>query len=141
MVTMVSFVQQKDSSHETKILALKWLPLLLSSLGSFSYHMVTDVLPGHIAANPFVQEEIAKIIGSLACVLTDNTVITKLKSDLSFDKSVCESITVICPDCDSDAGNQKGDLFLFICLFPKWPPFLEVFCLIANWPFWQRFQP
>ncbi|XP_068737355.1 serine/threonine-protein kinase ATR-like isoform X2 [Montipora capricornis] len=98
----------KDSSHETKILALKWLPLLLSSLGSFSYHMVTDVLPGHIAANPLVQEEIAKIIGPLACVLTDNTVITKLKSDLSFDKSVCESITVICPDCDSVAGNQKG---------------------------------
>ena len=106
---MVSFVQQKDPSSDTKIWAIKWLPLLMSSLGSFSFHLMTDVLPGLMTASPLVQEEIANTIGPLACVLTENTVVTKLKHDLSFDESVCNSITFICPDCN-DARNQKGDV-------------------------------
>lgn len=90
-------------------MALKWLPLLLSSLGSFSFHLMTDVLPGMIAVGGAVQEEIARGLGSLACVLTENTVTMKLKEDLCFDDSVCNSITFLCPDCDST--HKTGDIF------------------------------
>ena len=93
------------------MLALKWLPLLLSSLGSFSFHLMTDILPEVMTDGGAIQEEIARVIGSLACVLTDNTVIRKLKVDLCFYDAACNSITFCCPDCDSDAANKTGDLF------------------------------
>ena len=72
---------------------------------------MTDILPGVMSAGGVVQEEIARVIGSLACVLTENTVIRKLDKNLCFDDPVCNSITFVCPDCDSDAANKTGDLF------------------------------
>lgn len=109
----VSFIYQKDASPDIKTVALKWLPLLLSSLGSFSFHLMTDILPGIMTANGAIQEEIAKIIGPLACVLTDNTVIRKMNSDLCFDDAVCNSITFLCPDCDSEIIKKRGSVFTF----------------------------
>lgn len=72
---------------------------------------MTDVLPDLMSAGPLVQEEIANVLGPLACVLTENTVVTKLNCDPSFEESVCESISVLCPYCDSDAVNGKGNLY------------------------------
>ena len=109
----VSFIYQKDASPDIKTLALKWLPLLLSSLGSFSFHLMTDILPGVMTASGAIQEEIAKIIGPLACVLTDNTVIRKMNNDLCFDDAVCNSITFLCPDCDSEIIKKRGSVFTF----------------------------
>ena len=93
-------------------MALKRLPLLLCSLGSFSFHLMTDVLPGLMTAGTAVQEEIAKVIGSLACVLTENTVVRKMKDGLCFDESVCNGITLLCPDCDSCDVYKTGDVYL-----------------------------
>ena len=73
---------------------------------------MTDVLPGLMTAGSAVQEEIAKVAGSLACVLTENTVIRKMKGDLCFEESVCNGITLLCPDCDSDV-NKTGNVYLF----------------------------
>ena len=109
----VSFIYQKDASPDIKTVALKWLPLLLSSLGSFSFHLMTDILPGVMSASGAIQEEIAKIIGPLACVLTDNTVIRKMNNDLCFDDAVCNSITFLCPDCDSEITKKRGSVFTF----------------------------
>ena len=93
------------------MLAMKWLPLLLCCLGSFSFHLMTDVLPGLMSAGPLIQEGIANVLGPLACVLTENTAVTKLNCVPSFEESVCENISVLCPNCDSDAVNGKGNLF------------------------------
>ena len=57
--------------------------------------------------------EIGKVIGSLACILTENTVIRKLKEELSFDDPVCSSITFHCPDCDPDFQNKTGNINFF----------------------------
>ena len=119
----VSFIYQKDASPEIKTLALKWLPLLLSSLGSFSFHLMTDILPGVMTASGAIQEEIAKIIGPLACVLTDNTVIRKMNNDLCFDDAVCNSITFLCPDCDSEITKKRGSVFTFdLCMYCRTVP-------------------
>ena len=74
---------------------------------------MTDILPGVMTAGGAIQEEIAKIIGPLACVLTDNTVIRKMNKDLCFDEAVCNSITILCPDCDSEIINKRGRVFTF----------------------------
>lgn len=58
--------------------------------------------------------EIAKVIGSLACILTENTVIRKLKGELSFDDPVCSNITFLCPDCDPNFHNKTGTFFVFL---------------------------
>ena len=119
----VSFIYQKDASPDIKTLALKWLPLLLSSLGSFSFHLMTDILPGVMTASGAIQEEIAKIIGPLACVLTDNTVIRKMNNDLCFDDAVCNSITFLCPDCDSEIIKKRGSVFTFdLCMYCRTVP-------------------
>ena len=119
----VSFIYQKDASPEIKTLALKWLPLLLSSLGSFSFHLMTDILPGVMTASGAIQEEIAKIIGPLACVLTDNTVIRKMNNDLCFDDAVCNSVTFLCPDCDSEITKKRGSVFTFdLCMYCRTVP-------------------
>ena len=119
----VSFIYQKDASPDIKTLALKWLPLLLSSLGSFSFHLMTDILPGVITASGAIQEEIAKIIGPLACVLTDNTVIRKMNNDLCFDGAVCNSITFLCPDCDSEITKKRGSVLTFdLCMYCRTVP-------------------
>lgn len=110
------FFQQKDSTIETKIAALKQLPLLLCSLGSFSFHLIPDVLPGLLSCGEAVQVEIAKVIGSLACILTENTVIRKLKRALSFDDPVCSNITFLCPDCDPNFQNKTGTCTFFVLL-------------------------
>jgi len=102
-------VLQKDTAIDAKIAALKQLSLLLCSLGSFSFHLISDVLPGLLSCGEAVQEEIAKVIGSLACILTENTVIRKLKEQLSFDDPVCSSITFLCPDCDPNFQNKTGN--------------------------------
>lgn len=108
------FFQKKDTANDTKIEALKQFPLLLCSLGSFSFHLISDVLPGLLSCGEAVQVEIAKVIGSLACVLTENTVIKKLKEELSFDGPVCSCITFLCPDCDPNFRNKTGNnLILF----------------------------
>lgn len=104
--------QQKDTNIETKIAALKRLPLLLSSLGSFSFHLITDIIPGLLSCGEAVQVEIAKVIGSLACVLTENTVIKKLKEQLPFDDPVSSSITFLCPDCDPNFPNKTGNMLV-----------------------------
>ena len=119
----VSFIYQKDASPDIKTLALKWLPLLLSSLGSFSFHLMTDILPGVMTASGAIQEEIAKIIGPLACVLTDNTVVRKMNNDLCFDDAVCNSITFLCPDCDSEVTKKRGSVFTFdLCMYCRTVP-------------------
>ena len=119
----VSFIYQKDASPDIKTLALKWLPLLLSSLGSFSFHLMTNILPGVMTASGAIQEEIAKIIGPLACVLTDNTVIRKMNNDLCFDDAVCNSITFLCPDCDSEITKKRGSVFTFdLCMYCRTVP-------------------
>ena len=119
----VSFIYQKDASPDIKTLALKWLPLLLSSLGSFSFHLMTDILPGVMTARGAIQEEIAKIIGPLACVLTDNTVIRKMNNDLCFDDAVCNSIAFLCPDCDSEITKKRGSVFTFdLCMYCRTVP-------------------
>ena len=119
----VSFIYQKDASPDIKTLALKWLPLLLSSLGSFSFHLMTNILPGVMSAAGAIQEEIAKIIGPLACVLTDNTVIRKMNNDLCFDDAVCNSITFLCPDCDSEITKKRGSVFTFdLCMYCRTVP-------------------
>ena len=119
----VSFIYQKDASPDIKTLALKWLPLLLSSLGSFSFHLMTDILPGVMTASGAIQEEIAKIIGPLSCVLTDNTVIRKMNNDLCFDDAVCNSITFLCPDCDSEITKKRGSVFTFdLCMYCRTVP-------------------
>ena len=74
---------------------------------------MTDILPGVLSAGGAIQEEIAKIIGPLACVLTDNTVIRKMNSDLCFDDAVCNSITFLCPDCDSEIIKKRGSVLTF----------------------------
>ena len=104
--------QQNDTTFDTKIVTLKCLPLLLSSLGSFSFHLITEFLPGLLSCGEAVQHEIAKVIGSLACVLTENTVIRKLKDELSFDDPVCSSITFLCPDCDRNVSNKAGNMYV-----------------------------
>ena len=104
------FFQKKDTANDTKIAALKELPLLLCSLGSFSFHLISDVLPGLLSCREAVQVEIAKVIGSLACVLTENTVIRKLKEEFSFDGPVCSGITFLCPDCDPNFRNNTGNI-------------------------------
>ncbi|XP_015779599.1 PREDICTED: serine/threonine-protein kinase ATR-like, partial [Acropora digitifera] len=106
--TQVFLFVLKDPSNEIKMLAMKWLPLLLCCLGSFSFHLMTDVLPGLMSAGALIQEGIANVLGPLACVLTENTVVTKLNCDPSFEESVCENISVLCPNCDSDAVIGKG---------------------------------
>ena len=119
----VSFIYQKDASPDIKTLALKWLPLLLSSLGSFSFHLMTDILPGVMNASGAIQEEIAKIIGPLACVLTDNTVIRKMNNDLCFDDAVCNIVTFLCPDCDSEITKKRGSVFTFdLCMYCRTLP-------------------
>ena len=119
----VSFIYQKDASPDIKTLALKWLPLLLSSLGSFSFHLMTNILPGVMTASGAIQEEIAKIIGPLACVLTDNTVVRKMNNDLCFDDAVCNSITFLCPDCDSEVTKKRGSVFTFdLCMYCRTVP-------------------
>ena len=119
----VSFIYQKDASPDIKTLALKWLPLLLSSLGSFSFHLMTNILPGVMSAAGAIQEEIAKIIGPLACVLTDNTVIRKMNNYLCFDEAVCNSITFLCPDCDSEITKKRGSVFTFdLCMYCRTVP-------------------
>ncbi|RMX47129.1 hypothetical protein pdam_00018677 [Pocillopora damicornis] len=97
----------KDTS-DMKIVALKYLPLLLSSLGSYSFHLINNILPGLLSCGEGVQVEIAKTIGSLACVLTENTVIKKLRNELPFHKSISSSITFLCPDCDSVIQNKAA---------------------------------
>ena len=59
-----------------------------------------------------MQEEIAKVIGSLACVLTEKTVIKKLKEQLSFDDPVSSSITFLCPDCDPTFPKKTGSILV-----------------------------
>lgn len=108
------FFQKKDTANDTKIAALKQFPLLLCSLGSFSFHLISDVLPGLLSCGEAVQVEIAKVIGSLACVLTENTVIKKLKEELSFDGPVCSCITFLCPDCDPNFRNKTGNINLIL---------------------------
>ena len=107
IVVVYSFTQ-KDTS-DMKIVALKYLPLLLSSLGSYSFHLINNILPGLLSCGEGVQVEIAKTIGSLACVLTENTVIKKLRNELPFHKSISSSITFLCPDCDSIIQNKAGN--------------------------------
>ena len=74
---------------------------------------MTNILPGVMSAAGAIQEEIAKIIGPLACVLTDNTVIRKMTDDLCFDDAVCNSVTFLCPDCDSEIIKKRGSVFTF----------------------------
>ena len=82
--------------------------------------MISDVLPELLPSGEAVQVEIAKVIGSLACVLTENTVIRKLKEELSFDDPVCSCITFLCPDCDPDFQNKTGNIKLsFFGFFKK----------------------
>ena len=71
---------------------------------------MTDALPGLLSSGSAVQEEIAKVVGYLACVLTENTVIKKVKDEPCFDEAVCNGVTFVCSDCDSDAATKKGDL-------------------------------
>ena len=82
----------------------------MCSLGSFSFNLISGVLPGLLSCGEAVQVEIAKVIGSLACVLTENTVIRKLKEELSFDGPVCSCITFLCPDCDRNFQNNTGNI-------------------------------
>ena len=107
-IAVVYSFTQKDTI-DMKIVALKYLPLLLSSLGSYSFHLINNILPGLLSCGEGVQVEIAKTIGSLACVLTENTVIKKLKNELPFHKSISGSITFLCPDCDSVIQNKAGN--------------------------------
>lgn len=107
-IAVVYSFTQKDTS-DMKIVALKYLPLLLSSLGSYSFHLINNILPGLLSCGEGVQVEIAKTIGSLACVLTENTVIKKLRNELPFHKSISSSITFLCPDCDSIIQNKAGN--------------------------------
>ena len=128
-----------------KIVALKWLPLLLSSLGSYSFHLITDILPGLLSCGEAVQEEIGKVIGSLACVLTENTMIKKLKNELPFDHPVCSSITFLCPDCDSVVLNKTGNTSVYICSISSGLWVVE--CRITYWirscciAFYLRLEP
>ncbi|XP_022800792.1 serine/threonine-protein kinase ATR-like [Stylophora pistillata] len=107
--TQVFLLVLKDT-NDMKIVALKYFPLLLSSIGSYAFHLINNVLPGMLSCGEAVQVEIAKTIGSLACVLTENTVIKKLKNELPFQHSISSSIACLCPDCDSINQNKADDL-------------------------------
>ena len=89
-----------------KLCVLRWLPTLLSSLGSFSFNSIPDYLKKCLNCGVLVLEEVGRSLGSLACVLTEHTEVVR-RVDASFNKPVCETSVLFCPVCDN-GGNTKG---------------------------------
>ncbi|KAK3744393.1 hypothetical protein QZH41_012155, partial [Actinostola sp. cb2023] len=101
--SQVFMLSLQDPSDEIAVLAIKWLPTLLCSLGSFSYSLVPDNLQKLLSMGSVIQKQVGKALGPLACVLTEHALVKRWVSPYKA-TPLGRCIGLYCPVCDKNGG-------------------------------------